>query len=342
MIKLFSPIGYLFGYLMYLLYGAIHNYGITLILFTIFLKVLMIPLGIMQQKGIISNARMQPKMQALQKMYGNNKERYGVEIQKLYQEEHFNPLSSCLPLLIMFPLLFGMLDVIYYPIKHMLRFPSEIIEQATTIATNLGYTLNRYSAQASVLNIAKANPSAFSALGKDYVDAMVNFDFSMFGLPLAETPVFKRGDLTTGVYLGLLLIPVLSGVSSFLLSKLSSSASPSTGNDQASNMARSMTYMMPLLSVFISFSVPAGVGIYWAISNILSLVQQMVLNKVMNPAEEIEKAKKELEEQKFAERMARIEAKKKAKEEREANPEDPANTNVLAEARKRMAEKYGD
>ena len=94
MIKLFSPIGYVFGLIMYGINSVTHNYGITLILFTIFIKALMIPLGIRQQKSVIANARMQPKMTAIQKMYGNNRERYGQELQKLYQEEHFSPYSS--------------------------------------------------------------------------------------------------------------------------------------------------------------------------------------------------------------------------------------------------------
>ncbi|MEG1850112.1 MAG: membrane protein insertase YidC, partial [Oscillospiraceae bacterium] len=124
---LFSFIGIPLGWIMYAINSVVHNYGITLIVFGVLVKVLMIPLGIKQQKGMIANARMQPKMQAIQKMYGNNKQKYSEELQKLYDQEHFSPLSSCLPMLIQFPILFGMLDVIYYPIKHMLRLPADTI-----------------------------------------------------------------------------------------------------------------------------------------------------------------------------------------------------------------------
>ena len=100
MIQFFSFIGTPLGWIMYQINNFTHNYGITLIIFSILLKVCMIPLGIKQQKGLIANARMQPKMKALQKAYGNNKQRYSEELQKLYNEEHFSPMSSCLPMLI--------------------------------------------------------------------------------------------------------------------------------------------------------------------------------------------------------------------------------------------------
>ena len=118
---MFSFIGTPLGLVMYAINSVLHNYGITLIVFSVILKILMIPLGIKQQKGLIVNAKMQPKMKELQRMYGNNKQRYSEELQKLYDREKFSPLSSCLPMLIQFPILFGMLDVIYYPIKHMLK-----------------------------------------------------------------------------------------------------------------------------------------------------------------------------------------------------------------------------
>ena len=111
-ISFFAPVGWVLGLIMFYINKVTNNYGLTLLLFSIIVKVLMIPLGIQQQKGMISSARLQPKMKALQKAYGNNKQKYSEELQKLYNEEGFSPMSSCLPLLIQFPILFGMLDVI--------------------------------------------------------------------------------------------------------------------------------------------------------------------------------------------------------------------------------------
>ncbi|MBQ2690778.1 MAG: membrane protein insertase YidC [Clostridia bacterium] len=353
MLKLFAPFGTLFGWMMYQIQNFTNNYGITLIVFTIFIKLLMVPLGVKQQKSVIANARMQPKMARLQKMYGNNRERYGMELQKLYQEEHFSPFSSCLPTLIMFPILFGMLDVIYYPLKHMLRMSAEEINKAVEIATSvLGEgNLNVYSNQISVLNAVKANPDAFiSGLGAELTVKMQEFDFTMFGLPLGETPSLKPNGMEMGLYIALLLVPILSGLSAFMMSKLSMANTQSSADNAGMGASMNMMmYMMPLLSVYISFVVPAGVGIYWLLSNVLSLVQQLVLNKVMNPKEEIAKAEALAEEMRQAERQAKIEAKKRAREAAEQKGEDPAavsekeaNRRKLAEARKRMAEKYGE
>ena len=352
MIKLFSPIGYVFGWIMYGINSVTHNYGITLILFTIFIKALMIPLGIRQQKSIIANARMQPKMAAIQKMYGNNRERYGLELQKLYQEEHYSPYSSCIPTLIMFTLLFGMLDVIYYPLKHLLRMTTDQRSIAVTIAESiLGEgNLNRYSNEISVLNAVKINPQAFiDGLGADVTAKMQNFDFTMFGLPLGEQPTLTPGDKSIGLYIALLCIPILSGLFSFLMGRLSMANTATADAPGAKSMSNSMMIMMPLMSIWISFLVPAGVGIYWLISNVCSYIQQIVLNKYMNPAEEIEKARIAAEQQKEADRQAKIEAKKRARELAAQGIEDPAalskkeaDRRKIAEARRRMAEKYGD
>ena len=354
MLKLFSPIGSLFGWLMYQINGLTHNYGLTLILFTILVKLLMVPLGIKQQKSIIANARMQPKMAAIQKMYGNNRERYSMELQKLYNEEHFSPFSSCLPTLIMFPILFGLLDVIYYPLKHMLRMSADQIQNAIEIAkTVLGAdNLNRYSNEISVLNAVKINPQAFAdGLGAETAAVMQDFDFTMFGLPLGETPTMTPGGKAMGLYIVLLLIPILSGLFAYLMGRMSMKNTSAPAEGSAGAMTNMMIWMMPLMSVWISFMVPAGVGIYWLLSNVLSYIQQIILNKVMNPAEEIAKAKAAAEAQKEADRQARIEAKKRAREEALARggAEDPdaasekeKNRQKIAEARRRMAEKYGE
>ena len=350
-IGLFTPVGWVLGFVMYYINEITHNYGVTLIIFSVLVKVLMIPLGIKQQKGLISNARMQPKMKAIQKAYGNNKQKYSEELQKLYNEEGFSPMSSCLPMLIQFPILFGMLDVIYSPIKHMLRLPEETITKAIEIATEVLGTsgMSTYSPEISVLSAIKLNATPFiEGLGAEAADRIANFDFSMFGLFLGEQPTLTPNGKSFGVYFVLLLIPILSGLTSALMSFVTKQATSATSDGQMAGMTNSMMIMMPLMSVWISFVVPAGVGIYWLISNILSSVQSLILNKVMNPAEEIAKAKVLEEEMRERERQERIAQKKKAREE---NTKDPNESGLsqkeitrrkLAAARKRDAERYGE
>ncbi len=351
MISFFSFIGTPLGWIMYQINNFTHNYGITLIIFSVLLKLCMIPLGIKQQKGLIANARMQPKMKAIQKAYGNNKQRYSEELQKLYNEEKFSPMSSCLPMLIQFPILFGMLDVIYYPIKHMLRLPVETINKAIEIATTiLGEGgLNAYSKEISVLSAIQQNSAPFyEGLGAEVADKILNFDFTMFGLSLFDQPTLTPEGRPFGIYLALLMIPILSGLTSLLMSLITKQSTAATTDGQMAGMNNSMMIMMPVMSVWISFVVPAGVGIYWLISNVCSSVQSYILNKVMNPAEEIAKAKAEEEVMREAERQERIEQKKRAREAgiKDADEKGLSQKEIarrkLAAARKRDAERYGE
>lgn len=352
MIQWFSFIGIPLGWVMYYIDQFTHNYGITLILFSILVKICMIPLGIKQQKGMIVNARMQPKMKELQKAYGNNRQKYSEELQKLYDKEGFSPLSSCLPLAIQFPILLGMLDVIYYPIKHMLRLPEDVINQAIEIASSVlgSGGMSRYSKEISVLTAIKTNPQPFfDGLGTDAASKIANFDFSMFGLFLGEQPSLTPGSRPIGLYLALLAIPILSGITSLIMSLATRKSTGGAAADgQMAGMNNSMLIMMPMMSVWISFVVPAGVGIYWLISNVLSSIQAVVLNRVMNPAEAIANAKAEEEAARERERLERIEAKKKAKDQggseiSEKNlSQKEINRRKLAEARRRDALKYGE
>ena len=130
-------------------------------------------------------------------------------------------------------------------------------------------------------------------------------------------------------------------------------AAASAGNSSAAGMSKGMMLMMPLMSVWFAFILPAGVGIYWIISNVLMAIQTFLLNKFMNPVKLAEQAREEMEIKREEARQAKIEAKKQAREEAKArgeNPEDiekalsqkEINRIKLAEARRRMAEKYGD
>lgn len=150
------------------------------------------------------------------------------------------------------------------------------------------------------------NPAAFSSIGGCFVSQIQNSTLPSLVLDLGTTPSFALNLF--------LLIPILSGLTSFLMSWLSmkNNAMPNEGSTAAMN--RSMMIMMPLMSVWISFQVPAGVGIYWVLSNALALIQMYVLGKLYNPREMAAKAKAELEAQREAERQEKIEARKAAKE----------------------------
>ena len=299
-----TPLGWILSFF----YNLAQNYGLALILFTLFTRLILLPLSIKQQKGLVKMAMFRPKMEEIQKKYAKNPTKMNEELSNLYAREGYNPLSGCLPTLIQFPILFGLIDVIYNPLTHLLKMNKEVIQTAITITnTVLGEGgVSRYSQEMSVIRAVSLDPGAFSSIGGDFVSQIQNFDFTFFGLDLGFTPTFALNVF--------LLIPILSGISSFLMSWLSMKNNAMPNDGASAGMNRSMMIMMPLMSVWIAFQVPAGVGIYWLLSNVIMLVQQYVLGRVYNPREMAEKAKAELEAQREAERQEKIEARREAKE----------------------------
>ena len=363
--------GYPLGWIMWLLYTIIPNYGICLILFTVMVRAILFPLSIKQQKSSAKMSVFQPNIAEFQKKYANNKEKQQEEMMKLYQDHGYNPMSGCLPLLIQFPILFGIIDVVYNPLKHILRIPSDVITQLTDIVSQHMEMFNPSQAQLQIVS-AIQNPdnlSWFSSISTEYVDKIANFDYSLFGLNLGIVPEMSLNWM--------LLVPILSGVTSFLVSYISMKTNPSMETNQQSGcMMKGMMYGMPLFSVWIAFTVPVGVGIYWIVSNVLAGAQSIILNKMYSPSRykaEYEQKMQEVEEQKRLEREKRRKKKlergeelaeedmteeelkqlKKArreqrKEDPNRNPEEEYMTSKeqarrrLAEARRRDAEKYGE
>ena len=331
------------GWIMYGCYSLVKNYGIALILFTLITKLVLLPLAIKQQKSMAKMAVFRPKIEEIQKKYAKNPEKAQQEITELYMKENYNPMSGCLPTLIQFPILFGLINVIYYPLKHILHIPADVVNRAFEITSTVldPSKMNTYSKEMSIITAVQQNSQAFQELGSDFVNQILNFDFTFFGIDLGASPQLALDPL--------ILIPILSGVSSFVLSQISMKmSSATTGENSMKGMNTTMMLMMPAMSVWIAFQVPAGVGIYWLLSNSLMMVQQWVLYKVYNPAEMAAAARKEMEERREQERKEKIEARKQAKEKGEKIPPEKGlsqkeiNRLKLAAARKRDAEKYGE
>ena len=323
-------LGYPLGLIMRLLYNILHSYGWSLIIFTLLVKLVMVPLSIKQQKSSAKMAAIQPQMQEMNE-----------ELQKLYQRENYNPAGGCLPMLITFLVLFGLIDVIYKPMTHILGMSSDLIAQAQGIMEGLGVAFSHYSPQTSIITSVQANPEAYSALGQDFINAVQSFDLNFLGINLGETPSLALNIMV--------LIPILSGVTAFLSSWIAMKNSPTPMEGPGAGTMKTMMLISPLMSLYIAFQVPAGVGIYWIISNLLMLLQSVVLNKFYNPKEMAAKARQEAEERREKERQERIEAKKKArngdaeaKAKAKAKSQKEINRQKLAQARKQDAEKYGD
>lgn len=362
--KLYDIIGIPFGYLMMLINYAFENYAVSIIVFTIVTKILMFPVNYKTQK---SSARMQlltPKLEKLRKSYANNPQRLQEEQQKLYVQEGINPMASCLPAFIQMFLLFGVLDVVYKPITHILRFGKDIRSQAVKLA---GTKLNDLRCELAVMSDLAKDPDKYSGIGGNFFAKVQEFsdNFTIFGANLGKVPTLHP-DTWDKEAIILCCIPFLAGLAQLLSSVYSQIHQKKVNpNMQGGGCMTFMLYFMPILSIWFAFEVPAGVGFYWIWSALFSFLITFALNQYFSPErievineKEKEKARiyaeKHPEKKSFMERV--LEQQQAALEQ--SNPSSGArnkdgskisrsemnkyNRERINEARKRMAEKYGD
>lgn len=282
------PLGYLFRFI----FLVVQNYGWTLVLFTIITKAILLPLSVKQQKSMSKMQAIQPRLAELQKKYQYDKEKLNQETMKLYQSNKINPMGGCLPLLIQFPLLIGLYNIIRNPLTYVIQLGKHglpALQELIDVMTPMGLQIS-----GNVINeipIAKFMSEHFAAV-VEKLPALANvqtINFNFLGLDLSQTP--SLNELSP-----LLLIPILAGLSTFLSSwlsqKMSGTPKPSSENSTASTM-QMMTYIFPFMTVFFAFSLPAGLGLYWIISNIVQLVQQVVLTQYFAKKLENEAPQKE-------------------------------------------------
>ncbi len=359
-----------FGYLLRGSYALTHSYAVAIIIFALVIRVILLPFGIKQQKGMIAQAKLRPKEMKIRNKYkGRNdkvtQEKLNAEIMELYREEKYSPFSGCLPMLVQLPVILILFWVVTAPVTFVMpsvydsdvrllhsdgeynvveKYIAEnafafegmndeaivIKEDGTVIKESNGEELDvssyggkkvvsQFRKQAiqnavkggwftaddktstydeidfiqSYKNVSKNDPEAASALESTIpaVTQLKEFDCSLFGLDLLERPQFFNW---------LLLIPVLSGIISFLSSKISkklnSVATAQAGTDAGASM-KVMDMIMPLFSVYIAYIVPGAVGFYWMMSNVIQVGQTILLSKLypIPSADEIEAAYNSLE-----------------------------------------------
>lgn len=288
----------IFGYCLEFFYNIFKNtpapYVIALIVFTLITRFLLLPTSIPQQKNQAKQFRIQPKLQKLQEKFGNDRQKLSEEQQKLYQREGYNPMAAgCGPMLVSLPLLWGIYGAITKPVSYVLHFKDTIekflkdgtvkkaIEVASTSKRNSFYqeliVLNQLKDKSSVIS-GKIN--AFFT--PDQVMQMKTFSsqFVLFGIDLTQTPSIKEFNV-------LWIIPILSGITSFLTSFYSSRMqkkyNPTMAKGSNAMSQGCMMAFMPIFSIYLCFTVPAGVGFYWIISNIFAFFQTLILSNVYAP-----------------------------------------------------------
>ncbi|MCM0649943.1 YidC/Oxa1 family membrane protein insertase [Clostridium swellfunianum] len=283
-------ISYPIGAFLRIIYNtlAFKNYGLSIILLTVIIKTLVLPLTIKQYRSTAKISEIQPQIQEIQKKYKNDPQKLNAETVKLYQEYKINPASGCLPLLIQMPVLFSLYYVISQPLKYMFKIPKDVISQIfSMIPAEAVKSSNLHDL--SIIDYFSHNLDKLSsANGLITQDNLLNMKF--FGINLGAIPsldpsrLFGSSPDMQAWYL--LIIPVLAIVTTFISTKYSMNQTPQQNTNPSQNsMMNSMTLISPIMTGFISFTVPAGLGIYWIISNVFQLGQQLFMNKyIINKA----------------------------------------------------------
>lgn len=280
------------GWIIEISYRFTHNYAIALFIFALVLQIVLFPLGIKQQKNSVKQASLRPKEMAIRKKYaGRNdkptQQKLNEEIMELYQRENFNPMGGCLPMLIQLPILFSLYNVVISPLKYICGFGAETIKniqlkvyEILQAAGTAGFEAFAEGKTVSQINlITKMRELGLTNFvgenGQAITESMLP-DFTIFGgkLDLSMIPIQHLWSI-------LLLIPAITLVvtygSTWISRKLMYNPNPEAQNDISMKI---MNLSMPLLSVYISFTVPATIGLYWIFKSILSVLQQLALSKM--------------------------------------------------------------
>lgn len=292
------------GYIISVIYNLVQNYGLAIILFTVIVKLIILPLQIKSQKAMKKQQKIQPIIAELQKKYANDQQRLQTEMMKVYKENDVSMTGGCLPLLIQMPILVGLYKVIQRPLTYIKGIDftdtavldnvklivSEVTEKFPQAIGNLANTTveqltNHYQIQLTTWSNLLGKTAE---LGWD-----VNFDF--LGLDLSKVPSasiapIMAADFSNLSTVLLVLIPALAIFTTWLSMKQTQSTTTQQNNssaaDTAQSMSKSMTMMMPIMTGFFTFTLPSGIGIYWIISSITQMLQYYFLNKYLDNRED--------------------------------------------------------
>ena len=345
---MFAKIGYYicipFAWLLRVFYELTGSYGLALILFTLVVKLVLLPFQLKSKKSMLRMNQFQPKMREIQEKYANNQQKMNEELQLLYAQEGINPMSGCLWSLLPFPIIIALYSIIRQPLSRFMLLSAETIEKVRGIATGLGYVAAETNGRASFyeeINLAQFVNNHFSSFAG--IDGLFRMDYNFLGLDLTVVPqaVWKQFFSGGWAVIGLVLIPVISAALSLAQSKVAmAGGSQSQSNDAAARQTRSMMYMMPLMSLWIGFSMPAALSIYWIAQAVFTTLQEAFLNKHFSRIYEEEDAARQASA--AARRAEEAEKERLRQLRREQNP-DALNDNVskkkLRQQEKEAAEK---
>lgn len=272
----------IFGYMLEAIYNVVNNYGIAIIIFTIIVKLVMLPISIKQQKTMKKSAKMQVKIKEIQEKYSNDQVRQSQEMMDLYKKENMSPFSGCLSSIVQFILILSVFYLVSKPLTYMKHIDSTVLDNyATQITEETGETL-RYREIAIIKE-------------KGSVDENVYLNMNFLGLDLSDIPSQNYTNWKVYVIPGLyVLTSIFSMRLTTSMNKKSKEEKEKENKDKEKDkeqdameeMNKQMNMMMPIMAVSIACIAPLGLALYWLISNIMMILERLVINKFVNDEEE--------------------------------------------------------
>lgn len=281
----------IFGYLLNIINDFVGNYGLAIILFTVIIKILMLPLSIKQQKTMKKSAKIQEQVKILQFKYKNDPEKLNREMMDLYKKENMSPFSGCLSTIVQFILLISIFYMVRFPLTYMEKIDKNQLDTYVQQMKDDGMAVSQAYSEIDIvreINYLKDKFPEDENLNK------INLNMQFFGLDLGKIPQQNLGDWT--VY----IIPILYIISTFISMRITTAMQDKTKskddviditekkeeekNEMEDAMAQSnkmMSWMMPIMSVSISLVAPLGLALYWLVNNILMIGERLIFNKMI-------------------------------------------------------------
>jgi len=294
MFKFFARI---FGYVLNFIYNLVGNYGLTIIIFTILLRVILLPINLKQQKTMKKSAKIQEKLRDIQDKYSNDPVRLNEEVRNLYASENMSPFSGCLGSLLQFIIIISMFMLVSNPLTYMKHLPTE---QITAYEEQVKEESNGENVRYLEIAVIRQFGST---------DETVNLNMNFLGLDLSDVPSKNYSDIKV------FIIPMLYVITSILSMKLTTVMTTNKKkeekkeltkeeNDQLKDeqklvkvndkedemdtiesMNKSMRYMMPVMTVSIALIAPLGLALYWFVSNLIMILERIAINKFVKEEE---------------------------------------------------------
>ena len=335
-----------FGWLLGVLYDLTSNYGFAMILFALIVQAVLTPINAKSKKSMMKMSRLQPRIQDIQRRYAHDQQKQNEEIQKLQQEEGASMgMGGCLwsfvPLLILFPLFTVIREPITYILGESAEVTAQIISTVKGLAPELFSSNTYYDQVVAASAISQYAAEISAAIPGISAETLAGINFDFFGVNLGSIPQFNIFASTWAwdwAHIGLFLIPIISAASQVAQMWISQKTNDSlvtnekgiqdkemAANSQSAQTSKMMMWMMPIMSLWIGFTVSAGLSVYWFIGGVFRMITDPIMTahyRKIYDAEDAERLRRAMEQDAIEAEKERVRAERRA-----ANP-DGITTNT--------------